>query len=105
MRLVAKDGKLLEPFNKEQLAKFKEVAYWYEKAVSKITKRYARGVEQNKESRYAEAVAKAIGETEEIDERYQKAIDGNCTVEEFKESVSKWFYKVKEGMDDADIED
>ena len=103
MRLVAKDGKLLDPLNEEQLVRFKEAANWYGKAVGKITKRYARGIGQNKENRYAEAVAKAIEETEEIDEKYRKVIDGDCTVEEFKESISKWFYKVKEGMDEADI--
>ena len=103
MRLVAKNGKLLDPLNEGQLERFGEVSHWYEKAVGKIAKRYARGVKQNKESRYAEAVAKALEETEEIDEKYHKVINGECTVEEFKESISKWFYKVKEGMDEADI--
>ena len=104
MRLVAKDGEIIETLNKKELKKFKEATRWYEKASNKIAKKYHKGIGQEKEKRYAEAVALATEETRKIDERYKEVISGDCTVECFKEAVSDWFYKVKEGMDAIDAE-
>jgi len=88
--------------NTEQLESFEKVSFWYNKAVGKIAKRYHRGIGQDKEARYAKAVALAIEETEEIDRRYSQVLGGACSVDHFKQSVSDWFYKVKNGMDAVD---
>ena len=57
---------------------------------------------QDKGSLYAEAVALAIPETDEIENRYKKVLSGDCAISEFKEAVSDWFYKVKNRMDEID---
>jgi len=107
MKLVAKNGRLLEDhpttFNEEQLNRFKEAIHWYEKATEKISRRYDKGMKQGKDRLYTEAVAKAVGETEEIEKYYKLVINGDCTIGEFKERIKVWFFKVKEGMDDADV--
>lgn len=89
--------------NTEELARFEAASQWYNKAVGKISKRYYRGVHQKKETRYAEAVAAATLETEEIDIRYQMVLNGACTIDQFKDAIADWFYKVKKGMDAVDV--
>lgn len=88
--------------NTEQLESFEKASFWYNRAVGKISRKYHRGIEQEKESRYAEVVAAAIQEREEIDRRYKQVLSGTCSVDHFKQSISDWFYKVKRGMDDVD---
>lgn len=103
MRLVARDGKIIETnLNKEQYAKFEEAIHWYEKAGRKIVKRFSRGVSQGKEALYSKSIALAIEESNNVDVYYQKFLEGKGTVEEFKEVVGVWFYKVKEGFDKDD---
>lgn len=87
----------------EQIETFKGVAHWYNKASGKIARRYHRGIRQKKEVRYAEVVASAIQETDEIEKRYKLVLDGKCTMDQFKEAISDWFYKVKNGMDAVDL--
>lgn len=89
--------------NNEQIQTFKDVAHWYNKASGKIARRYHNGIRQQKETRYAEVVASAIQETDEIEKRYKLVLDGNCTIDQFKEAVADWFYKVKNGMDAVDV--
>lgn len=109
MKLVAKNGRLLEnhetTLNKKQLSKFNEALHWYEKATDKITKRYEKGAADKKEKQYARAVALAAGLSVDIDNSFRDVISGESTVGEFKEKIRAWFKKVKEGMDDADIEE
>lgn len=90
--------------NTEQLESFEQVSFWYNKTAGKIAKRYYRGVGQEKELRYAQAVALAVPETEEIDRRYKQVLGGTCSVDHFKQAVSDWFYKVKNEMDAVDKE-
>jgi len=89
--------------NKEQVSRFEAAAHWYKKASGKISKRYYRGVRQKKETRYAEVVVSASELTEEIDKRYKLVLKGECGIDEFKEAISDWFYKVKNGMDAVDL--
>lgn len=103
MKLVARNGKLLEDhetsLNSNQVCRFEEALHWYEKATEKIARRY------NKEEEiYAKPVALALDLSLEIDRSFKKVLNGESTVGEFKEIISAWFYKVKEGMDEADIE-
>lgn len=103
MRLVARDGKIIKTnLNKEQYSKFEEAVHWYEKASRKIVKRFARGVSKGKESLYSKTIALAIDESSNIDVFYKKLLEGEGTVEEFKDVVGVWFYKVKEGFDKDD---
>lgn len=88
--------------NTEQLKLFAKASFWYNKTVGKIAKRYHRGIGQDKEARYARAVAYAIQETDEIDRRYKQVLSGDCSVDHFKQAVSDWFYKVKNEMDAID---
>lgn len=88
--------------NTEQVQSFAKASFWYNKTVGKIAKRYQRGIGQEKEARYARAVAEAMQETEEIDRRYKQVLGGTCSVDHFKQAVSDWFYKVKNGMDAVD---
>lgn len=103
MRLVAKNGRLLEnhetELSEDQFGRFNEALHWYEKATEKITKRYNKG-----ERKYAKSVAVAADLSIEIDDSFKKVLSGESTVGEFKETVRAWFYKVREGMDEADIE-
>ena len=89
--------------NTEELIRFEEASHWYKKAVGKIANRYQRGIRQEKEVRYAEAVATATLESEEIDIRYQMVLNGACTIDQFKDAIADWFYKVKKGMDAVDM--
>jgi len=91
-------------FNTEELIRFEEASHWYNKAVGKIAKRYHRGILQEKEFRYADVVASATLETEEIDIRYQMVLNGACTIDQFKDAIADWFYKVKKGMDAVDVD-
>lgn len=103
MRLVAKNGKILETnLNKEQYEKFEEASHWYEKAGRKIVRRFARGVAKGKEMLYSKTIALAIEESNNVDVFYKKLLVGECTVEEFKDVVGVWFYKVKKGFDKDD---
>jgi len=106
MKLVVSNGRLLAEhkttLNEEQISRFNDAIHWYEKATDKIAKRYAKGIPQKKEQRYAEAVAVATEETEEIEEYYKKVLSGDCAVEEFKERIKIWFFKVRDGMNDVD---
>jgi len=106
LKLVVKDGRLLAEhettLNEEQIGLFHKALHWYEKATNKISRRYARGIQQGKSVLYAEAVALAVPETEEIETRYKKVLSGDCSISKFKEAISEWFYKVKEKMDEAD---
>jgi len=108
LKMVAKNGRLCEghptKLNEEQLKRFKEAVHWFEKATDKIAARYHRGCKQGKDRLYTEVVAGARVETEAIDEHYLKFLDGECTVEEFKEKIKIWFFKVKDGMDAADAD-
>lgn len=106
MKLVVSEGRLLDEhfttLNDEQIKIFHDVLHWYEKATDKIVKRFAKGIPQEKEIRYSKVVAGAIGETKEIEECYQKVLNGGCTVGDFKGKVEAWFYKVRNGMNDVD---
>lgn len=108
MKLVAKNGRLLNEhettLNKGQVGRFKEALHWYEKATDKIVKRYEKGAKDKKEKQYARAVALAAGLSVDIDTSFRKVLNGDSTVGEFKEVIRVWFSKVKEGMDEADIE-
>jgi len=89
--------------NADQLERFEAASHWYNKAVGKIANRYHRGIQQKKETRYAEVVASATLETEEIDIRYQMVLNGACNIDQFKDAIADWFYKVKKGMDAVDV--
>lgn len=104
MKLVARNGMLLKDhettLNTNQVGRFEEALHWYEKATEKIARRYNK-----EEGRYAKPVAIALDLSLEIDRSFKKVLNGESTVGEFKEIIRAWFYKVTEGMDDADIED
>lgn len=106
MKLVVSNGRLLAEhettLSDEQISRFKDAIHWYEKATDKIAKRYAKGIPQKKEQRYAEAVAKAIGETDKIEERYNKVLSGDGTIGEFKKAIKIWFFKVRDCMNGID---
>ena len=57
---------------------------------------------KGKEALYSKTIALAIEESNDVDVFYKKFLEGKCTVEEFKETVGVWFYKVKEGLDQDD---
>ena len=90
--------------NKEQTEKLGRASYWYNKTAEKISRRYHRGIGQKKEERYARVLVEASEDNEEIDIRFKQVLKGTCSIDHFKQSISDWFFKVKNGWDAVDKE-